>query len=853
MQNIILTAIAGAGGAKRYQEGSDWAKGEYLTAAINVALARVGGANGNALTRSLIEMFGASKGMPNLGHLLPKGSIPFLGATGSKFATNLGTAALIGGAKPFVENKFAFQDLRPKLKVTADETDRLARVVKENWVEHEGRRVPTYTGGAFGTDTVVYQGRKDNFSELAIRGRVNHVIPTTPEGILSYLIKQKPKDKNFIAMHDNFESGNIGHSEIEFVKKMVASSAFGPKTFSMKTLVSELPKEYLDLIKSKDLPLGYQHAGQTVEQLPKETIEQLVALKQYLEERTERLNDLRPSLPKIKSSDSSQLGLLPYTETKGLTQFISSMLGNKGAKALVDKKTKLYGPYLDKITKSYKDYFDEYQKYRGTDADVDLSKVPMIRELNYGIQYDKYGDIVSPNAGMHIKNKFKEDGSLEEGSRVTEHWSMFDYVRAGAFHMGSTWKDSEKTIVTTLENLLKTSEFESFASFDAWRTAAFGKPHKVLRKDTSVVTALKSEKEYLQTLKDRGLHEDGNPFKLITEDPKTKEVFYLQKPQYNDSELDEIVNAFEAEKYILPEVKRVDPKNRDDNEIKHNWQMFTTSGSYPQRYDMQRLLKMLSIQKAKRQVGIDTPYHEMREGANETIAPNLIKAIENKTGTMSQGLHHGSAFANAESFGDHANPFLTLLQEHGAKSKEGALASILMHGYHGKFSSEAYQANQSLSIKERTSQLINEWARSSVAYKHGDTKIKPMSLDSLNALIKKITKENETRHLLADGGYVGKKYNIPKFDTGVTNVPADMLAMIHKNEAVIPANMNPFNPNANNATMGATYNITNNINGYDGDLNQLSRMVTQQTVTAIKGMDSRTASALGPQMNVGIN
>ena len=98
----------------------------------------------------------------------------------------------------------------------------------------------------------------------------------------------------------------------------------------------------------------------------------------------------------------------------------------------------------------------------------------------------------------------------------------------------------------------------------------------------------------------------------------------------------------------------------------------------------------------------------------------------------------------------------------------------------------------------------------------------------------------------ARGGY------IPKFHDGINNVPADMLAQLQKNEAVIPANMNPFNPNSNNATMGATYNITNNINGYDGDLNQLSRMVTQQTVTAIKSMDSRTASMSGPQMNVGI-
>jgi TP901 family phage tail tape measure protein len=94
---------------------------------------------------------------------------------------------------------------------------------------------------------------------------------------------------------------------------------------------------------------------------------------------------------------------------------------------------------------------------------------------------------------------------------------------------------------------------------------------------------------------------------------------------------------------------------------------------------------------------------------------------------------------------------------------------------------------------------------------------------------------------------------IPKFQTGINNVPANMLAMLHKNEAVIPANMNPFNPNANNATMsGGVYNITNNINGYDGDLEQLSSMVTQKTITAIKTLDARTAKMTGPTMTVGI-
>jgi hypothetical protein len=58
----------------------------------------------------------------------------------------------------------------------------------------------------------------------------------------------------------------------------------------------------------------------------------------------------------------------------------------------------------------------------------------------------------------------------------------------------------------------------------------------------------------------------------------------------------------------------------------------------------------------------------------------------------------------------------------------------------------------------------------------------------------------------ANGGYIG----VPKFENGINSVPVDMLAQLHKNEAVIPANMNPFNPNANNATMsGTVYNVGN--------------------------------------------
>ena len=54
---------------------------------------------------------------------------------------------------------------------------------------------------------------------------------------------------------------------------------------------------------------------------------------------------------------------------------------------------------------------------------------------------------------------------------------------------------------------------------------------------------------------------------------------------------------------------------------------------------------------------------------------------------------------------------------------------------------------------------------------------------------------------------------VPVFKNGINMVPANMLAMLHKNEAVVPANMNPFNPNASAAVSGSVYNISVELNG----------------------------------------
>ena len=95
--------------------------------------------------------------------------------------------------------------------------------------------------------------------------------------------------------------------------------------------------------------------------------------------------------------------------------------------------------------------------------------------------------------------------------------------------------------------------------------------------------------------------------------------------------------------------------------------------------------------------------------------------------------------------------------------------------------------------------------------------------------------------------YTGGNMNIPKFEKGINMVPADMLAMLHKNEAVVPANMNPFNPNAQSYSQPSiSYNISPVINAAPGmDEQAIANMATRQVLAEIKVIDARNNASMG--------
>jgi hypothetical protein len=108
--------------------------------------------------------------------------------------------------------------------------------------------------------------------------------------------------------------------------------------------------------------------------------------------------------------------------------------------------------------------------------------------------------------------------------------------------------------------------------------------------------------------------------------------------------------------------------------------------------------------------------------------------------------------------------------------------------------------------------------------------------------------------------------NIPKFKNGVNVVPEDMLAMVHKSESIIPAAMNPFNPEATMpkynfgrssfsvngvGESGASYTVNQNIYASEGmDIEALSNIIVRKAEAVIGQKAKVNVKMVGQGKNI---
>ena len=494
-------------------------------------------------------------------------------------------------------------------------------------------------------------------------------------------------------------------------------------------------------------------------------------------------------------------------QTEGFAMMLASLAGDKNAQSIVKSKTKIY---KDIITPK-----NPTPSYVSPEEAVDASQIPVIHSTNRDVVRQPDGSIhFYPRGNYHIG-----DPSMAY-PRSSLHTTLGATVES---HAAGKWGPDNIRVFSPLDQVLNANNNPyTFNPTDTWFHPAPGMPF--IMPSGSIVRPFLSKPAYINELVKRGLFSGKGEPPLVVNDIKSKEVLQLFKEVYTD-----------ADREFMASMIPAGPR-RESLGVSATVGKFWHKNSTPE--DLvgleAQVLVDIADDLAKKQINIDTPPSQISGwDLSDSEMSKAIQKLADQRG-VPYGVNHQSS-----------NPGFM----EGQLRPESGLTSPSTWLGGDQFQSHRYQTLHGLFQTQM--KKFEKWEIDKDGFPRD---FSDMITGATGGYVKggKIKIPG-----YAAGGYINPSYSpnmsIPKFETGINNVPVDMLAMLHKNEAVVPANMNPFNPNANNATMsGATYNITNNINGFDGDINQLSNIVTQKTITAISSLTARTASMSGPTMTVGI-
>jgi hypothetical protein len=869
IQSKLLTIMFGPNASKMNSTGKDFKKGEWATGALNLLTAGLTGTVSTAFGRAFIEQLGVSKGIPGIGTLLPKGSFPFAGAAGSKVVQNAIPAIMIGTARPFMDS------LSPVISSSANRTaavsqqatpsgqvDQISQSVNQSVSPGQASRIAIQNQINEAAKIATEQGRfapritfKGNIGTISdnprflftenLDGNVDDILnwPWSPA------IKRDSADK-FANQNPRYWENVHVPKEVETLsykqKKAIAMLAGVKVPIGRpfpKITQAQLDSGYDWFYKNEDLVSqwgdwsAYRDATLTSVGLraPATNKSRFVPWDEA-QALTATLADV-----KLKNADGTDSYAFKYSvgspesDPRWSTAYgskqsvIQGGAGDRGALMLSgdlgEALRRQYGIVYEDLIKTGFIRRARIDKNGKRIEDQDLAPLP----------YSPTADKVMGTALTLDEFLLRVANELPGVTTSARHLNGTDQplaTRPSPFVQALNESYVKNVLGMGVEDKFRFTKYEIFGSP---LVDEFGNPK------AGGYYSLDEGFDYAKNPGSSGWRSPIEKNKLWGDTKLTKGKFTMDLlPREFPSPVFAGGGFTDEMAIIVPEWLALE---KSKHVAKHQVEHFTN----PMSADYGRFMHASRYYQPTKGWTVDDAAAQSG-GAFGFDKSNL--------GTLADLLNTGKVktrILNDGGYGAEVKPWT-----------EDDLWNLVQ------------RRSKDAIIKEGNSRRINpDWLQSIQGSNYEPLENILQIEEIINLVRKHILNQPEIKMLeprvstspsmtitvpkprMADGGYVNPTYSanmsIPKFDSGINNVPADMLAMIHKNEAVVPAHMNPFNPNANNATMGgSTFNITNNINGFDGDINQLSRMVTQQTVSAIKSLDGRSASMVGPNMNVSI-
>jgi len=611
---------------------------------------------------------------------------------------------------------------------------------------------------------------------------------------------------------DAYKAFTIGKDKTRFTFKGAEESRSGRNTEIADSDLSSLTSVDDSLFIVPTTPQGLIEAALKLKPKDKTLINLLNNFKNknYGPAETELLDFMTASSYVNKENQIASI-----IDTEGLALVIAHLSGNKAATSALNIKKTILDDIIAKEKSGASASFSSIRH----EGPLEPNQVPVIHSTSHALQYDANGNIIVKPAGYYRVGEGqlpRGTGTLEGSDvavpRSTVHTTLYGSV---ADHLYSQWSPANTKIISTLDGMIGANgKPYSMNPTDTWWSRSPGESLVFPKGTTAIISPFTDEIAYAKELIKRGVIKDGETPPIVAKDPNTNEILHLSKQTYSSEQLQEIADMMysQGQKLVVNDGKLM-------TELRSFGETQLLEMGSPSEY-----IDRLAIQLAKEKLAIEGgPVHISGHSLSSNWADEHVKAIASDM-QVPFLQHQGSSPQYAE----FPSGFQTQIRERGGYDYADPVTidSLRFLALNGHYPTPKVSGKKTKSMFDDEDIWDDDITRGA------------------------------TGGLLSNGRFQTPKmssFNIPKFDSGINNVPADMLAQLHKNEAVIPANMNPFNPNANNATMGgATFNITNNINGFDGDINQLSNMVTQKTITAISSLNARTTAMSGPTMTVGI-